>query len=81
MQISVTWKIKVRLSKFLLLWLKLSPEKIKNPALIKNVFFHQNKFELGTYINIYSFESSMKCPFIKSLITLEQAKQKSLHKP
>ena len=69
MQTSVTWKIKAQikaLSKLLLLRLKLSREKIKNPAVVENVFFSP-ELEVGTYINL--FESSMKWPFIKSLIT------------
>ena len=60
MQTSVTWKIKARIkSKLLLLQLKLSPEKIKNPAVVEKVFFLL-ELEAGTYINLYSFESSMK---------------------
>ena len=48
-----------RLSKLLLLPLKLSPEKIKNPAVVENVFFSL-ELGAGTYINLYSFESSVK---------------------
>ena len=55
------------LSKLLLLRLKLSPEKIKNPEVVENVFFSP-ELEVGTYINLYPFASSMKWPFIKSLI-------------
>ena len=32
------------------------------------------KLEAGTYINLYLFESSMKLPFEKSLITATRAK-------
>ena len=52
-----------RLSKLLLLQLKLSLEKIKNPAVVEKVFFFSlelEDFEVGTYINLYSFELSMK---------------------
>ena len=62
MQTSVTWKIKARIKAFiklLLVRLKLSPEKIKNPAVVEKVFFSL-ELEAGTYINLYSFESSMK---------------------
>ena len=62
MQSSVTYgrskRRSKRLSKLLLLQLKLSPEKIKNPAVVENVFFSL-QLEAGTYINLYSFESSM----------------------
>ena len=73
-----------RLSKLLLLRLKLSAEKIKNPAVVKNVFFFLLELEVGTYINLYSFESSMKwdqVTFCKISDYAEQAEQKSLHKP
>ena len=64
MQTSVTWKIKLkrrskRLSKLLLLRVKLSPEKIKTPAVVEKVFFSL-ELEAGTYINLYLFEPSMK---------------------
>ena len=49
-----------RLTKLLLLRLKLSPEKIKNPAVVEKVFFFSLELEAGTHINLYSFESSMK---------------------
>ena len=44
-------------------------KKIKTQRSWKMCFFSSLEFELGTYINLYSFESSMKWPFIKSLIT------------
>ena len=69
---SVTWKIKAQNKAFiqiLLLRLRLSPEKIKNPAVVENMFFSIEPGEVGTCINLCSFESSMKLPFVKSLIT------------
>ena len=43
-----------RLSKLLLLRLKLSPEKIKTPAVVEKVF-SSLELEAGTYTNLYSY--------------------------
>ena len=37
-------------------------KKIKNPAIVENVFFFSLELELGTYINLYLFESSIERP-------------------
>ena len=37
-------------------------KKIKNPAIVDDVFFSL-ELELGTYLNLYSFESSIERPF------------------
>ena len=63
-QTSVTWKIKVQIQAFI--QASVTPaqtfagKKIKNPLAVKNVFFLSLELEVGTYINLYSFESSMK---------------------
>ena len=63
MHTSVTWKIKAQIKTFIQASVtpaQLLPEKIKNPAVVENVFFFSLELEVGTYINLYSFESSMK---------------------
>ena len=62
MQTSVTWKIKVQIKAFI--QASVTPAqtyagKIKNPAEVEKVF-SSLKLEAGTYINLYSLESSMK---------------------
>ena len=62
MQTSVTWKIKAQIKAFI--QASVTPAqtfagKIKNPAVVENVFFSL-ELGAGTYINLYSFESSVK---------------------
>ena len=35
-------------------------KKIKNPAMVEDVIFFSLELELGTYINLYSFESAIE---------------------
>ena len=84
MQTSVTWKIKAQIKAEVKAEIKaeikafiqasVTPaqtfrrKKLKTQRWSKKVFFSL-ELEAGTYINLYSFESSMKLPFVKSQIT------------
>ena len=64
MQTSVTWKIKAWMKAFI--QASVTPAQtfagknyLQNPAVVEKVFFSL-ELEAGTYINLYSFESSMK---------------------
>ena len=62
---------------------------IKNPAIVENFFFfHRNELELGTYINLYLFESSIERPSrdiftfrLSNCQTAEQAEPTEQAKP
>ena len=61
MQTSVTWKMQIKaFIQASVTPAQTSPEKIKNPAVVEKVFFFSLELEAGTYINLYSFASSMK---------------------
>ena len=67
MQTSVTWKIyKAQIKAFIQASVIYSgsdlrrKKKIKNPVVVENVLFFSLELEVGTCINLYSFESSMK---------------------
>ena len=59
MQTSVTWKIKAQIEAFIHVSVTSTQTfagKNKNPTVVENVFFSL-ELEIGTYINLYSFES------------------------
>ena len=100
LQASVTWKIKVHNSLSHGINASVTPAqtfaegKFKTSSARRKYYFFPLQLEIETYINLYSFESSMKWPFTDIFsfsvnkisdyaerAEADQALQKSLRKP